>query len=78
MIHPTKPNAQAAVRYLTWALGEIVKDGNQKAAQHVRHAIDDRAGRPAFEPLGIELLCFSAAVISKADTSPAAAFRSRK
>ena len=33
-------NAQAAVQYLTWALEEIEKAGNKKAAQHARSALD--------------------------------------
>jgi hypothetical protein len=33
------PDAEAAMQYLTWALEEIEKAGNQKAARHTRAAI---------------------------------------
>ena len=32
--------AEAAIQYLTWALEDIEKTGNQKAAHHVRLAIE--------------------------------------
>jgi hypothetical protein len=34
------PNAETAVQYLVWALENIEKIGNQKAARHVRIALD--------------------------------------
>ena len=33
-------SAQAAMQYLTWALENIEKTGNQKAARHARLALD--------------------------------------
>ena len=39
MTNPFNPNAQAAVQYLTWALEEIEKVDNQKAAEHARSAL---------------------------------------
>jgi len=33
-------HADAALQYLIWALEEIEKSGNTKAAQHARRAID--------------------------------------
>ena len=32
--------AEAAIQYLTWALEDIEKTGNQKAAHHVRLAME--------------------------------------
>jgi hypothetical protein len=47
MTGPSNPDAQAAVQYLTWALEEIKKSGNQKAAEHALRAIDAlRQGSP--------------------------------
>jgi hypothetical protein len=48
MTRPTNPDHnKAAMQYLIWALEEIEKAGNQKAAQHARNALDAlRQGSP--------------------------------
>ena len=35
----SRANAQAALQYLIWALEDIEKAGNQKAAKHARIAL---------------------------------------
>ena len=50
MTGPTNPDHnKAAIQYLIWALEEIEKGGNQKAAEHARRSLDAlrKAGRPA-------------------------------
>jgi hypothetical protein len=37
-------NAQAAMQYLIWALEDIEKGGNQKAAKHARIALEALRG----------------------------------
>jgi len=34
------PYVEIAIQYLTWAIEEIEKAGNQKAAQHARAALE--------------------------------------
>jgi len=34
------PRAEAAIQYLIWALEEIEKTGNEKAAKHARLALE--------------------------------------
>lgn len=36
----SKSHAEAALQYLIWALEEVEKAANQKAAHHVRSALD--------------------------------------
>jgi hypothetical protein len=36
---PSNPYAKAAVQHLVWALEEIEKAGNEKAATHARKAL---------------------------------------
>jgi len=45
-------DAQAAIQYLTWALEEIEKTGNRKAAQHARLALDELRGVHLAVPAG--------------------------
>ena len=40
-------NAQAAMQYLIWALEEIERAGNQKAARHARIALEALRERKA-------------------------------
>jgi hypothetical protein len=40
MTRSRNPHTDAALQYLIWALEEIEKSGNTKAAQHARRAID--------------------------------------
>lgn len=50
MTEPSNPHAEAAVQYLVWALEEMEKSGNPKAAQHARRALDAlRKGPPAVQ-----------------------------
>ena len=50
-------NAEAALQYLVWALEDIEKAGNQKAAQHARLAVKalrshlSRGDRPPEHPI---------------------------
>jgi hypothetical protein len=48
MTRPNNPDhIKAAMQYLVWALEEIEKAGNQKAAQHARSALTAlRQGSP--------------------------------
>jgi len=39
MTYQRNPNAETAAQYLVWALGEIKKTGNEKAAEHARMAL---------------------------------------
>ena len=39
MSEPDNSHAQAAIQYLTWAIEEIEKAGNAKAADHARTAL---------------------------------------
>jgi hypothetical protein len=47
--HPSEFPTQAAVQHLIWALEEIEKAGNERAALHARSALkalQEPAGRP--------------------------------
>jgi hypothetical protein len=36
---PVSPNSDAAIQYLTWAIEQIEKEGDEEAARHARAAL---------------------------------------
>jgi hypothetical protein len=52
MTGPPNSHAQTALQYLTWALEEIEKAGNEKAAHHARNALE--ALRRGIPPINLK------------------------
>ena len=45
------PDTEAAIQYLIWALEEIEKSGQQKAAHHARLALQELRDREDLRPI---------------------------